>query len=190
MKFGFVDEHRGLWPVRMICAAVGLSVSGYYAWRARTESRRAVANRALLEDIRWIHAESSGTYGSPRVHAALRHRGRRIGRSRIERLMRHAGLRGLAALPRRTRTTDSRHTYPIAPNRLGRKKTSLRADPARSGSPTLPTFPPARAGSILPPCSICTRARSSAGQCASASTPRSHWRRSTWQSSGSGRRRD
>jgi putative transposase len=120
MKFGFVDEHRGLWPVRMICAAMGLSVSGYYAWRARTESRRAVANRALLEDIRRIHAESSGTYGSPRVHAALRHRGRRIGRSRIERLMRHAGLRGLAALPRRTRTTDSRHTYPIAPNRLGR----------------------------------------------------------------------
>lgn len=61
MKFGFVDEHRGLWPVRMICAAVGLSVSGYYAWRARTESRRAVANRALLEDIRRIHAESSAT---------------------------------------------------------------------------------------------------------------------------------
>jgi len=50
----------------------------------------------------------------------LRRRGRRIGRSRIERLMRQAGLRGLVALPRRTRTTDSRHAYPIAPNRLGR----------------------------------------------------------------------
>ena len=43
-----------------------------------------------------------------------------IGRCRIERLTRQAGLRGLAALPRRTRTTNSRHTYPIAPNRLGR----------------------------------------------------------------------
>jgi transposase InsO family protein len=84
-----------------------------------TMSRRAAANRALLEDIRRTHAESSGTYGSPRVHAALRRRGRRIGRPRIERLMRHA-VRGLAALPRRTRATDSRHTYPIAPNRLGR----------------------------------------------------------------------
>ena len=103
-----------------MCTALGLSVSGYYAWRARAESRRAAANRALLEDIRRIHADSSGTYGSPRVHAVLRRRGRRIGRSRIERLMRHAGLRGLAALPRRTRTTDSRHSYPIAPNRLGR----------------------------------------------------------------------
>ena len=120
MKFGFVDEHRHLWPVRVMCTALGLSVSGYYAWRSRVESPRAAANRLLLEDIRRIHGESSGTYGSPRVHAVLRRLGRRIGRSRIERLMRQAGLRGLAALPRRTRTTDSRHAHPIAPNRLGR----------------------------------------------------------------------
>jgi transposase InsO family protein len=76
------------------------------------------ANEALLGDIRLIHAESSGTYGSPRVHAILRGHGRRVGRSRIERLMRRAGIRGLAARPRRARTTDSRHGYPIAPNRL------------------------------------------------------------------------
>ena len=120
MKFGFVDEHRHLWPVRVMCTTLGLSVSGYYAWRCRRESPRAAVNRVLLEDIRRIHGESSGTYGSPRVHAVLRRRGRRIGRCRIERLMRQAGLRGLAALPRRTRTTNSRHTYPIAPNRLGR----------------------------------------------------------------------
>jgi putative transposase len=125
MKFGFVDEHRQLWPVRLMCAVLGLSASGYYAWRGRPESRRAAANRTLLEDIRQIHGHSSGTYGSPRVHAVLRGHGRRIGRSRIERLMREAGLRGLAALPRRTRTTDSRHTYPIAPNRLSR---NFRAD--------------------------------------------------------------
>ena len=97
-----------------MCAVLGLSASGHYAWRARPESQRAAANRALLDDIRLIHAESSGTYGSPRVHAVLRGHGRRIGRSRIERLMRCAGLRGLAALPRRTRTTDSRHGYPIS----------------------------------------------------------------------------
>ena len=120
MKFGFVDEHRRLWPVRMMCATLELSVSGYYAWRARPQSRRAVDNRALLEEIGQVHADSSGIYGSPRVHATLRRRGRRVGRSRIERLMRQAGLCGLAALPRRVRTTDSRHTYPIAPNRLGR----------------------------------------------------------------------
>ena len=120
MKFGFVDEHRGIWPVRMMCAVLGLSASGYYAWRTRPVSRRVTANEALLEDIRLIHAESCGTYGSPRVHAVLRGHGRRVGRTRVELLMRRAGIRGLAALPRRTRTTDSRHGYPIAPNRLGR----------------------------------------------------------------------
>jgi hypothetical protein len=94
MKFGFVDEHRSLWPVRVMCAALGLSASGYYAWRSRPESQRACNNRMLLEEIRRVHAESSGTYGSPRVHAALRHRGHRVGRCRIERLMHCAGLRG------------------------------------------------------------------------------------------------
>lgn len=103
-----------------MCEVLGMSASGYYAWRSRPESGRTSANRDLLADIRRIHDESSGCYGSPRVHAVLRRRGRCIGRTRIERLMRNAGLRGLAALPRRTRTTDSRHRYPIAPNRLGR----------------------------------------------------------------------
>jgi len=120
VKFGFVDEHRAVWPVSVMCKVLGLSASGYHAWRARPERPRAAANRALLGDIRLIHAESSGTYGAPRVHAVLRGHGRRVGRSRIERLMRRAGLRGLAALPRRARTTDSRHGYPIAPNRLAR----------------------------------------------------------------------
>ncbi len=124
MKFGFVDEHRSFWPVRVMCAALDLSASGYYAWRSRPESRRAASNRALIDDIRLIHADSSGTYGSPRIHAMLRRHGRRVGRARIERLMRRAGLRGLAALPRWTRTTDSRHAYPIAPNRLDRDFTT------------------------------------------------------------------
>jgi transposase InsO family protein len=126
VKFGFVDEHREVWPVRVMCVVLGLSASGYYAWRSRAESRRAVANRMLLQEIRRIHAESSGTYGSPRVQAVLHGHGRRVGRSRIERLMRHAGIRGLAALPRRTRTTDSRHGYPIAPNRLARNFNATR----------------------------------------------------------------
>ena len=124
MKFGFVNEHRAVWPVRVMCTALGLSSSGYNAWRARPESSRAQASRALTDDIRLIHAQSSGTYGAPRIRAVLRGHGRRVGRSRVERLMRAAGIRGLAAVPRRTRTTDSRHTYPIAPNRLARNFTT------------------------------------------------------------------
>ena len=72
------------------------------------------------------HAESGGTYGAPRVHAVLRALGRRVGRHRVARLMRRAGLRGLAALPRRVRTTDSRHGHPIAPNRIGRSLEAAR----------------------------------------------------------------
>ena len=120
MKFSFIHTNRTIWPVRVMCRVLGISASGYYAWRERPECRRAKANHVLLEDIRLVHAQSSGCYGSPRVHAVLKRRGSPVGRSRIERLMRRAGLRGLAALPRRTRTTDSRHNYPIAPNRLQR----------------------------------------------------------------------
>jgi transposase InsO family protein len=103
---------------------MGVSQSGYYAWRSRPESERDKSNRSLLEDIRRIHAESGGAYGAPRVHAVLRNLGRAVGLNRVARLMRRAGLRGLAALPRRVRTTDSRHGYPIAPNRLGRDFTA------------------------------------------------------------------
>jgi len=107
-----------------MCSVLSISSSGYYAWASRTESKRTAANRQLLDDIRRIHIASSGTYGSPRVHAVLRRNGQHVGRSRIETLMRHAGIFGLAASPRRTRTTDSRHGYPIAPNLLARNFTA------------------------------------------------------------------
>lgn len=120
MKFGFVDGHRQVWPVRVMFADLGLSASGYYSRPGCPESQRSVANRELTEDIRLIHAESSGCYGPPYVHAALRRHGQRVGQSRVKRLTRRAGLRGLAALPRGAWTTNRRHGYPIAPNRLAR----------------------------------------------------------------------
>ena len=120
MRFRQIEDQRDNWPVRVMCDALNVSPSGYYAWRSRPESRRKSANRALLLDIQRVHARHRERYGAPRIHAALRAEGQTVGRKRIERMMRRAGLRGLAALPRRTRTTDSRHGYPIAPNRLGR----------------------------------------------------------------------
>jgi HTH-like domain len=76
VRFAFIHANRTKWPVRLMCQVLGMSASGYYAWRERSECRRAKANHALLEDIRLVHAQSSGCYGAPRVHTVLRRRGR------------------------------------------------------------------------------------------------------------------
>ena len=71
MSFGLKDEHRHIWPVRTICAMLGISASGYYAWRGRAESRRSVENRALLDDTRVRHG--SRTDGDHMAHRRLEH---------------------------------------------------------------------------------------------------------------------
>jgi putative transposase len=83
--------------VRRICALYGVTRVGYYAWRARGESARREQDRTLLRTIRAMFDRSRGTYGSPRIHQALRAAGTRVSRRRVERLMREAGLRARAA---------------------------------------------------------------------------------------------
>ena len=119
MRFRFIEDHRQEHPVRLMCHVLGVSPSGYYAWRGRPESMRATANRALLADIRRLHERHRGRYGSPRIHAALRAEGGTASRGRVERLMRRHGIRGVAARRFRPVTTDSRHGLPIAPDLLG-----------------------------------------------------------------------
>jgi len=82
--------------VIILTRVLKVSKSAYYAWRSRERSRRAVEDEALLERIRAIHKDSGGTYGAPRVHAELRKaHGVRVGRKRVARLMRAAGLVGV-----------------------------------------------------------------------------------------------
>lgn len=107
-----------------MCAVLGVSPAGYYAWRDRPVSERAKCNAALLAEIRQVHQGSCGRYGSPRVHAALRRQGRGASRGRIERLMHRHGIRAIMARPRRVRTTDNRHDLPIAPNLIARDFTA------------------------------------------------------------------
>ena len=124
MRFRFIEDRRADYPVTIMCDVLGVSPAGYYAWRSRAESRRSAANRELVDDIKRVHRDTSGRYGSPRIHAELKAQGRGVSRGRIERLMRHHGIRAIMARPRRVRTTDSRHDFPIAPNLLDRNFTA------------------------------------------------------------------
>ena len=120
MRFRFIEDRRADYPVRIMCDLLDVSPAGYYAWRSRPESQRSSDNRDLLEDIQRVHRDNHGRYGSPRVHEELKAQGRGASRGRIERLMRHHGIRAIMARPRRAGTTDSRHDLPIAPNLLDR----------------------------------------------------------------------
>src|SRR5439155_995228 len=104
--FGFIAKRKAEHSVKTLCRVLGVSRSGFHAWERRAPSDRQLADAWLSERIREIHAESRQTYGARRVHAALRHRGVRVGRKRVERLMRRLGLSGL--VPKRYRRTTIR----------------------------------------------------------------------------------
>jgi len=108
--------------VAMMCKQMGLSRSGYYAWKRRGPSRRHQEDAVLTEAIKEVHAASRGTYGSPRVLDDLKERGFEVGRRRVARLMAENGITGTP--PKRfKRTTDSKHNEAIADNILEREFT-------------------------------------------------------------------
>jgi putative transposase len=93
--FRFIAAKRAEHSIQLMCRVLEVSRSGFHAWARREPSARAVADRALSERIAEIHTDSLKTYGSPRVHAELRlEDGVHVGRKRVERLMRRAGLSG------------------------------------------------------------------------------------------------
>jgi putative transposase len=94
--YGFISAHQAMYPIRTMARVLKVSASGYYAWRSRPASARATADADLTRHIRTIHAGSHGTYGAPRVHAELTADGLSVGRKRIARLMRAAGIAGVS----------------------------------------------------------------------------------------------
>ena len=116
-----IDAEYGHFPVTMMCKLLGVSRSGYYAWKTREPSALAEKNEALARDIATIHEESRETYGSPRVHFELnvgRAEGERVNRKRVEKLMRELGLRGRGKPKKKATEPGSEHS--LAKNLLDR----------------------------------------------------------------------
>ena len=119
MRFGFIQTEKATYPVRVLCRTLKVSTSGFYAWCKRGRSNRAKKDAALRVHILAAHAASHKTYGSPRIHEDLKTAGENVGRKRVARLMRDEGIEGQRK--RRFRvTTDSRHSHPVAANKLNR----------------------------------------------------------------------
>ena len=114
-----MTANQAEFSVRMMCEVLGVSPSGYYAWKHRPPSARAVDNDRLLSRMREIHRFSRETYGQPRMRAELRDDGWRVNHKRVRRLMRLAGLQG-ATRRKKWRTTKRDRDARPAPDLIER----------------------------------------------------------------------
>jgi putative transposase len=127
--FRFIAAERASFPISLLCRVLGVSRTGFHAWEGRAPSDRALTDARLTKRISEIHEKSRDSYGVRRIHLELRDEGIRVGRKRVERLMRAAGLSGYVKR-RKGKTTIrvpgvrvaddlvGRDFNPMAPNRL------------------------------------------------------------------------
>ena len=107
-----MSDHRAEFAVQRMCRTLGVSTSGYYAWCRREPSARSCVDEALGRRIVEIHQGSRGTYGVPRIHAELAADGVAVGRKRVSRLMRRAGIQGISRRGRAWTTRRDRDARP------------------------------------------------------------------------------
>ena len=129
MKFAFITEQKVAFSIVALCRVLEVSTSGYHAWSGRPMAPHARRDAELDVRVRAAYAASKGRYGSPRVHAELRASGDRVGRKRVARIMKRAGIAGKKRR-RFQATTDSNHAFPIAPNVLERDFTAIEPNQA------------------------------------------------------------
>ena len=120
-----MSANQAEFPIATMAGVLGVSVSGYHAWRARAPSAHAIEDKMLLRKVRTVHTTSRETYGSPRIHAELRATGRRHGRKRIARLMRSAGLTGASRRRKGVTTTRRDKDARPAPDLVDRDFTAV-----------------------------------------------------------------
>ena len=122
-----MKAHQGQYPIATMCRLLAVSTSGYYAWRDRAPSARQQADAVLTERIRQIHRDSKGSYGAPMIHQELLDQGVKVGRKRVARLMKAAGLQGVTRRKWVTTTQREPAARP-APDLLGRDFTASGPD--------------------------------------------------------------
>jgi putative transposase len=123
VKYALIRRHCGVWPIRVQCRMLGVSVAGYhehFVRRLHIARRRHLTAEALVVHIRAVFTANRGAYGWPRIWRELSARGARVGKRRVQRLMQQHGIRARGRRRFRVTTTDSRHSLPIAPNLLNR----------------------------------------------------------------------
>jgi putative transposase len=123
-----MSANQAEFPIAAMARVLGVSASGYHAWRGRAPSARAVEDKMLLKKVRTVHATSRETYGSPRIHAELRATGHRHGRKRIARLMRAAALTGASRRREGVTTTRRDKDARPAPDLVDRDFTAVGPD--------------------------------------------------------------
>lgn len=139
MKYAFIEKQSAYHCVTTLCRTLEVSRSGFYNWRNHHETQQEESDRLLKEWITEIFERSRSTYGVRRIRKELMDHGIRISRRRVARLKRELGL--VCKVQKRFKvTTDSRHNYPVAPNRLNRMFTVESPDDVYVGDITyIPT---------------------------------------------------
>jgi putative transposase len=120
VRYAFIEQQRGSYPLGMLCQVLEVSRSGHADWIARGKSSPTTEDERLTAKIRVVHAQSRGTYGSPRVTQALKAQGESVNEKRVARIMRERAIAGRARRKYRA-TTDSAHSLPVAENLLDRQ---------------------------------------------------------------------
>jgi len=119
MRFAFINAWRKTFPIHRMCKVLRVTSRGYRAWRCRPMSQRQRDDMVLLAHIREQHKLSLGSYGRPRMTEELQELGLKVGHRRVGRLMRQNGIEAVRTRKYKV-TTDSNHSFAIAPNLLDR----------------------------------------------------------------------
>jgi putative transposase len=118
VKYAFIKDHRDDFDVALMCTVLEASRSGFYDWLSRDPRPKEIKLEQLKDTIQAIFRKSRKAYGAPRMHKALIAKGYKVGKEKVAELMSEMGLKARAAKRFKAATTDSKHKYPVADNKL------------------------------------------------------------------------